>query len=51
MNVYCTAFTGDSSVPSFVEVGVEDFREAIGSLTPSVSKEELAYFQGIQDRR
>ena len=49
--MYCTAFTGDSSVPSAVEVGVEDFREAIGSLTPSVSKVDLAYFQGIQDRR
>ena len=48
--MYCIAFTGDSSVPSVVEVGVEDFREAIGSLTPSVSKEDLAYFQGIRDR-
>jgi len=47
--MYCTAFTGDSSIPSVVEVGVEDFREAIGSLTPSVSKEDLAYFQGIRD--
>lgn len=49
--MYCTAFTGESSLPSVVEVGVEDFREAIGSLTPSVSKEDLAYFQGIRDRR
>jgi hypothetical protein len=48
--MYCTAFTGDSSIPSVVEVGVEDFREAIDSLTPSVSKEDLAYFQGIRDR-
>lgn len=39
-----------SSIPSAVEVGVEDFREAISSLTPSVSKEDLAYFQGIWDR-
>jgi hypothetical protein len=29
---------------------VEDFREAIINLTPSVSKEDLAYFQGIGDR-
>lgn len=47
----CTAFPGDSNIPSVVEVGVEDFREAIGCVTPSVSKEDLAYFQGIRDRR
>jgi hypothetical protein len=50
INMYCTAFTDGSSIPSAVEVGVEDFREAISSLTPSVSKEDLAYFQGIWDR-
>jgi hypothetical protein len=48
--MYCIAFTDDSSIPSVVEVGVEDFREAVGSVTPSVSKEDLAYFQGILDR-
>ncbi|PNF15634.1 hypothetical protein B7P43_G15602 [Cryptotermes secundus] len=41
---------GGSSMPSAVEVGVEDFREAIINLTPSISEEDLAYFQKIRDK-
>jgi hypothetical protein len=37
-------------MPSAVEVGMEDFREAVISLTPSVSEEDLAYFQKIRDK-
>lgn len=43
-------FTGDSSISSAVEVGMEDFREAITGLTPSVSEEDLAHFQKIRDK-
>jgi hypothetical protein len=43
-------FTGGSSIPSAVEVGVEDFREAIISLTPSISEEDLSYFQKMRDK-
>jgi SpoVK/Ycf46/Vps4 family AAA+-type ATPase len=42
--------TDGNSVPSAVEVGVKDFREAINSLIPSVSEEDLSYFQQIQDK-
>jgi SpoVK/Ycf46/Vps4 family AAA+-type ATPase len=37
-------------MPSAVEVGVKDFREAITSLKPSISEEDLAYFQKIRDK-
>jgi hypothetical protein len=43
-------FAGDSSVPSAVVVGMEDFREAIINLTPSVSEEDLAHFQKMRDK-
>jgi hypothetical protein len=42
-------FTGGNSLPSAVEVGMVDFREAINSL-PSIAKEDFAYFQQIQDK-
>ncbi|XP_021931499.1 peroxisome assembly factor 2 isoform X4 [Zootermopsis nevadensis] len=40
---------GGNSVPSPVEVGMVDFREAINSL-PSVKKEDYAHIQQIRDK-
>jgi hypothetical protein len=50
VDYYCNLFTGGNSIPSAVEVGMEDFREAIISITPSISEEDLAYFQKIRDK-
>ncbi|XP_069677506.1 peroxisomal ATPase PEX6 [Periplaneta americana] len=46
----CNLKCDDSSLSPTIEVEMQDFRTAINNLVPSVSVEDLAYFQQIKKR-